>query len=247
MNTDFITIQNLSKVYPNGRQALNNINLTIYEAEILALLGVNGAGKTTLSSIIATLHPPTTGDVLFKGKSIYKDIMSYRLTIGYCPQKPNLDPYLNVRDNLVFAGRYYLMSEKVIQQRVDQLMEQFGLNRYATAMVDELSGGWKQRLLIARALVHSPQLVIFDEPTVGLDPDIRRQLWQIIADLKKSGITIILTTHYLDEAEALADRACILHKGHIVLTESISSLKAQHQRSKFEDIFIDITQQEDSK
>lgn len=248
MSTPILEVKNLTKIYrARGRctRALNKVSLQINEGEILALLGVNGAGKTTLSSILATLHPPTEGEVLYKGESIYDNVMAYRRTLGLCPQKPNLDPYLNVTDNLRFAGRYYLLPAEKIEQRLEQIMKQFGLERYAQSQISELSGGWKQRLLIARALMHEPKIVILDEPTVGLDPEIRRALWQIIRDLKAAGVTVILTTHYLDEADALADRACILHLGNILMTERISALKEKHGKRTFEEVFLEIVAQQE--
>lgn len=242
-----IDIKNVSKIYPDKHHpvhALDDISLTILAGEIMALLGVNGAGKTTLSSILATLHPATSGDVLFKGTSIYKNLIAYRRALGFCPQEANLDMFLNVRDNLIFAGRYFLMPHEQIMERVEKLMVQFGLTKYAFFPVRALSGGYRQRLSIARSLIHQPEVVILDEPTVGLDPAIRRQLWDVITELKAQGITVILTTHYLDEAEVLSDRACILHRGKILMTESISDIKQQHKKEKFEEIFIDLTRQE---
>jgi ABC-2 type transport system ATP-binding protein len=240
--TPILSVQNIVKTYPGPVHALLGINLDIYAGEVLSLLGVNGAGKTTLSSILATLHPATSGDVLYNGVSIYKNLVSYRGDLGYCPQHANLDGFLTVRENLIFAGRYFLMPYDEIVQRADLLMEQFGLIRYANATVQSLSGGYQQRLSIARALMHKPRVVILDEPTVGLDPHIRRQLWDIIRKLKEGGITVIITTHYLDEAEALSDRACILHRGKILLTDTISALKKTNDQKHFEDIFIDLTQ-----
>lgn len=242
-----LSIKNLSKVYKTNShsvQALNDISLDINEGEIFGLLGVNGAGKTTLSSILATLHPPTTGTILFHGKSIYENLYAYRHALGFCPQTQNLDTYLNVEQNLIFSGRYFLMPEEIIQERVKKLLNDLELTRYAHFEIDALSGGTKQRVLIARALVHSPQIIILDEPTVGLDPDIRKKLWQIILDLKKHGITIILTTHYLDEAEALSDRVCILHQGKIVLIESVEALKEKHHMIRLEDIFLHLVEEQ---
>ncbi len=246
MADPILKIENLSKTYRdknNTVYALNDVSLAINRGEIFGLLGVNGAGKTTLSSILATLHPPTAGSVFFNGRSIYTDIITYRKALGFCPQHQNLDTNLNVQENLLFAGRYFLMDEKLIQQRMHDLMTQLELTRYATFPIHALSGGNKQRVLIARALMHNPEIVILDEPTVGLDPDIRRKLWDLIAGLKQRGITVILTTHYLDEAETLSDRICILHKGKIRLIESVQTLREHHQMANLEDIFLKLTQE----
>ena len=241
MQHPILSITQLSKRYGGGANsvtALNNVSLELQEGEIFGLLGVNGAGKTTLSSILATLHPPTSGDVFYRGESIYKNLPAYRHAMGFCPQRQNLDMALTVKENLIFAGRYFLMPEKEIAQRVTTLLEQLELTRYADFKVSQLSGGNSQRLLIARALMHRPRIVILDEPTVGLDPDIRQRLWQQIRDLKKEGITVILTTHYLDEAEELADRICMLHKGKIQLLATMKDLKEQHHQEHLEKIFL---------
>ncbi len=246
MAQPIITIERVSKEYRDGAnvvQALKDVSLTINQGEVFGLLGVNGAGKTTLSSILATLHPATSGTIFFHGKSIYHDLNRYRRSLGFCPQRQNLDPELTVEENLIFAGRYLLMPEDTIKQRVDELLEQLELTRYASFQVSSLSGGNKQRVLIGRALVHKPEVVILDEPTVGLDPDIRRTLWALIRSLKEMGITVILTTHYLDEAEVLSDRICILHKGKIKLIESVAMLKERHQVSNLEEIFIKLAKE----
>ena len=242
----FLSLHNVSKIYKDKQhvvRAVDNVSLEIQAGEIFGLLGVNGAGKTTLSSLIATLHPPSSGDILFKGNSIYQDLETYRKCLGFCPQKQNLDTFLNVKDNLIFAGRYHLLPEPIIQERAHTLMDQLQLTRYASFEIDQLSGGTKQRVLIARALMHNPDIVLLDEPTVGLDPDIRRTLWQIIKELKKQGITIILTTHYLDEAEYLSDRVCILNKGKVLLIESLKDLKARHAMASLEEIFLQLTKE----
>lgn len=250
MHTPLIQIQNIVKTYRDGTKtvnALKGVSMDIKAGTIFGLLGVNGAGKTTLSSILATLHPPTAGDILFKGRSIYSDIMSYRHKLGFCPQTQNLDMFLTVEQNLVFAGRYFLLDENTIKTRVAQLMDELELAQYAKFNVNELSGGNKQRVLIARALMHNPELVILDEPTVGLDPDIRKKLWNLIKGLKKRGVSIILTTHYLDEAEYLSDEVCVLHQGEVVLIESMASLKARHQERSLEDIFIKLIKEQPIK
>jgi ABC-2 type transport system ATP-binding protein len=250
MAIPILEVKNVCKTYSDQQRtvhALSDVSFTIERGEIFGLLGVNGAGKTTLSSILATIHPPSSGDILFNGSSIYQDLYAYRRSLGLCPQIQNLDQFLNVKDNLIFAGRYNLMSERDIEQRVEHLLHEFELTKYAHFEIEQLSGGTKQRVLIARALVHKPQIVIFDEPTVGLDPDIRRKLWTHIQGLKKQGITVILTTHYLDEAEILSDRVCMLSKGRILLIESVADLMAKHNSQKLEDIFLHLTHQEEQK
>lgn len=237
MNTVLLKIKNVKKRYKT-KEALKGVSLDIYKGEILGLLGVNGAGKTTLSSIIATLHPPTEGDIECNGVSIYDDVATYRYKIGFCPQRPNLNPDLTLEQNLRLSGTYYQMADEQINTRLALLIKQFGLQEYLHQKANVLSGGYKQRFMIARALMHSPQLVILDEPTVGLDPHIRRQLWQQIKDLKQLGVTVILTTHYLDEAEQLSDRVCVLDGGLIKLIDTPDKLKADFKMKNLEDVFI---------
>lgn len=247
MSQSLIDIKNVTKIYRDKKalvKALDGVDLMINKGEILSLLGINGAGKTTLSSILATLHPPTSGDVLFKGNSIYKNLIAYRKALGFCPQLPNLDKELTVQENLLFDGRYFLMDRISTEKRAVELMKRFGLSKYASFPVHALSGGYKQRLSIARALMHSPEFVILDEPTVGLDPDIRRQLWDVILELKAQGITVLLTTHYLEEAELLSDRVCILSNGKIMLTETVQDLKSAHKQETLEKIFLQLTKED---
>jgi ABC-2 type transport system ATP-binding protein len=242
-----LRIKNLVKIYNNSAgvvRALDSVNLDIYQGEILALLGVNGAGKTTLSSILATLHPPTSGEIFFKNQSIYNNLAFYRQQLGYCSQRPNLDYELNVEENLLFAGRYFLVPEDQLRQRVFDLLEQFSLTKYAKFGAQQLSGGYKQRLLIARSLVHNPEIVILDEPTVALDPGVRHELWDSIRALKARGVTVILTTHYLEEAEVLSDRVCILDHGKILLTDRAEALKLEYNKSNLEEVFLHLTQEE---
>jgi ABC-2 type transport system ATP-binding protein len=247
MATTLLSVRDLTKVYGTGNlaiKALDSVSLDFYENEVLALLGVNGAGKSTLSSLIATLHPPTSGDILFEGASIYDNLVHYRSQLGFCPQKPNLDGALTLEQNLRFAGRYYRMTEDAISDRLHELVGQFELEKYLGHKASVLSGGYKQRFMIARCLMHKPKLVLLDEPTVGLDPHIRRELWEIITDLKSSGVTVILTTHYLDEAERLADRVCIIDKGCIKLIDTPEKLLADFKQKNLEDVFLALMQED---
>lgn len=244
----FLHINNLYKTYQTSSglfQALKGVSLTINKGEILSLLGVNGAGKSTLSSIIATLHPPTSGTITYNDHSIYEDITTFRLKIGYCPQKPNLHPILTLEQNLLFAGRFYNVESDLLKQRITTLTEQFQLSNYLNERASSLSGGYKQRFMIARSLIHNPEFIILDEPTVGLDPHIRRNLWDIIKNLKAQGITVLITTHYLDEAEKLSDRVCILDKGQVKLIDTPDNLLADFKQNNLEDMFIELLKAQD--
>ena len=252
MNSILLQISAIIKSYNDGYvtiNALKGVDLTIYKGEILTLLGVNGAGKTTLSSIIATLHPATSGDITKDGISIYKDIVKYRTTIGFCPQKPNIDMMLSLEENLYYAGLYFGLSKPLIKERTEYLLERFGLTQYRYSKGYVLSGGYKQRFLLARTLMHKPDLVILDEPTVGLDPHVRRDIWEIIKDLKKDGTSVLLTTHYLDEAEKLSDRVCVLDKGIIEIIDTPENLIAAHGQGKgtLEDVFVKLIEESEEE
>jgi ABC-2 type transport system ATP-binding protein len=242
MSRLLLEVRNVTKRF-GTYEALKGVSLSLYEGEIVSLLGVNGAGKTTLSSIIGTLIPPTSGDVLYKGVSIYNDICVFRRDLGFCQQKPNLNPMLTLRQNLEFAGLYYGMSEVAIQERIVELSQQLGLGAYLDKMPSVLSGGYRQRFMIARSIMHKPRLVIFDEPTVALDPDIRRALWDQIRALRDSGITILLTTHYMDEADVLSDRVVVLDRGRVQLIETPQKLKQSFQKNNLEDVFLHLMNQ----
>lgn len=243
MTNVLLQIQNITKAYRATNKTINalkGVSLDIYKGEILSLLGVNGAGKSTLSSIIATLHPATGGDILYNNSSIYTDLPRFRRRLGYCPQKPNLNSHLTLEQNLLFAGKLYGMSDDQIKNRIVMLAKRLGLESYLAQKAEVLSGGYKQRFMIARSLIHNPEFIILDEPTVGLDPHIRRSLWEVIRELKKDGITVLLTTHYLDEAEKLSDRVVILDQGLIKLIDTPDKLMADFKQKNLEDVFIEL-------
>lgn len=237
-----LELQGIEKWYGHSR-VLHDVTLNLYAGEVVALLGVNGAGKTTLSSILATLRPPTKGDILYRSQSMYKDIPEFRRLIGYCPQKPNLNPLLTLRQNLVMAGTYFGMSDAQIEERMRELNNRIGINKYLDAVPSELSGGWKQRYLIARALMHSPRLLILDEPTVALDPSVRYQLWNYIKHIAGEGVCVLLTTHYIEEAEQLADRIVLLDKGEVKLIDTPENLMKQFEQKNLESVFVHLTQE----
>lgn len=241
MEYDLIRIDAVTKKF-GEKEALKGISLTFKRCEIVSLLGVNGAGKTTLSSILATLRPPTSGDILFKGQSIYQDIPAFRRHIGYCPQKPNLNNDLTLYENLAFSGYYFGMNKQAVELQIEMLSERLGLKGYLHNRPASLSGGYKQRFVIARSLMHSPELIILDEPTVALDPQVRHQLWDYIKDMKHNGMTIVLTTHYLDEAEVLSDRVCVMDSGRIKLIDTPQNLMASFHKNNLEDVFLHLTQ-----
>ncbi len=243
MSQPLLQVKDLKKKY--GRvQALKGVSLTLEKGEVFCLLGVNGAGKTTLSSILATLHPPTSGEILYNGKSIYDELAVYRANIGYCAQKPNLNPLLTVKQNLYFAGKYFGMSDEQIAERIEDLNQRLGINEYLSFKPPELSGGWKQRIMIARTLLHTPEFVILDEPTVGLDPAIRHQLWYYIQHIKNDGATVLLTTHYLEEAEELADRVCILDQGEVKVIDTPERLMNSFKSETLEEVFLQLTRKD---
>lgn len=237
-----LRVKHVSKTYFAHRkpikEALKNISLDLYKGEVLGLLGVNGAGKTTLSAILSTLHPPSEGDIFWNGKSIYDDLLNYRKIVGFCPQNPNIEKKLSMEENLVFSGRCYGLSKAKALSQKDSLLKRFGLEAYGLSNVTQLSGGYRQRFLIARALMHDPRLVILDEPTVGLDPHVRRQLWETIGDLRDNSISVLLTTHYLDEAEELSDRVCLIHDGSIRTIDTPDNLKRHHKKNNLEEVFL---------
>lgn len=242
MTQPLLSIRSVEKQYGSTR-ALKGVSFDLYPGEVVGLLGVNGAGKTTLSTLIATLHPATNGDIIYNGTSIYSDIPEYRKHIGYCPQKPNLNPLLTVKENLEFAGKYYGMSNAEIENRLKELNTYLGINKYLHVKPDELSGGWKQRYMIARTLMHSPKIIILDEPTVALDPGIRNQLWLYIEQIKAQGVCILLTTHYLEEAEKLSDRVVLLAAGEIKLIDTPENLMRTFKLGRLEDVFLELTQE----
>lgn len=251
MNTPLLRIEDVHKTYlakkTAPKTALKKISFSIEEGEIFGLLGVNGAGKTTLSGIIAGLHPPSSGNVFWKGKSIYENILQYRKTVGLCPQKPNINPQLSLEETLVFAARCYGKTKKEAEKQKDHLIDLLDLKSYAQAVATVLSGGYKQRFLLARTLAHHPKLLILDEPTVGLDPHIRKQLWRIITALKAEGVTIILTTHYLEEAEAIADRVCFLDHGEMQVLDTPENLKKLYEKGRLEDVFLHLMETADKE
>ncbi len=219
-----IVVEGLTKVYGKIK-ALNGVSFSVLSGEVFGLLGPNGAGKTTTIKILTTLSRPNSGRAIIHGYDVVKHPKEVKRIIGVVPQHINLDIELTVLENLVFHGLLYKMKKNYIKKRAYELLKFVGLEDRAEDFVENLSGGMKRKLLIARALMHNPKVLFLDEPTVGLDPHTRRKIWDLILNLKKRGITILLTTHYIEEAELLCDRVGILDKGKIIALDTPENLK----------------------
>nr|WP_315208751.1 ABC transporter ATP-binding protein [uncultured Albidiferax sp.] len=224
-----ISFQQVSKTYPSPRgsqkpplTALDSVSFDIAQGEFFGLLGPNGAGKTTLISILAGLNRATGGKVMVHGHDVAKDFALARRQLGVVPQELVFDPFFNVREALRIQSGYFGVKNN--DAWIDELLESLGLADKATSNMRQLSGGMKRRVLVAQALVHKPPVIVLDEPTAGVDVELRQTLWQFIAKLNKQGHTVLLTTHYLEEAEALCSRIAMLKKGRIVALDRTSEL-----------------------
>ena len=219
---DFLTIDALSKYYANGFEALKSINLRVKESEILALLGPNGAGKTTLISTICGISKFTSGKITLAGHDIVKNYRAARKMIGMVPQELSLESFETVMNTLRFSRG--LFGKAPNDSYLEELLEQLSLLDKRNSQILELSGGMKRRLSIAKALSHEPQLLFLDEPTAGVDVELRKDMWLLVRRLRNEGVTVILTTHYIEEAEEIADRVGIIDKGQLLLVEEKESL-----------------------
>jgi len=220
-----VSIQSLSKTYATSKgsfQALHNVSLDIAEGEFFGLLGPNGAGKTTLISILAGLAKATSGRITVMGQDVQSNFAAARKQLGVVPQELVFDPFFNVRETLRLQSGYFGVKNN--DAWIDELLESLGLADKAHANMRELSGGMKRRVLVAQALVHKPPIIVLDEPTAGVDVELRQTLWHFIAKLNKQGHTVLLTTHYLEEAEALCNRIAMLKHGNVVALDDMSNL-----------------------
>src|SRR4029077_7993749 len=217
-----ISITNLTKTYASGLQALRSINLDIRKGEIFGLLGPNGAGKTTLISIVCGIVTPTTGRVLVDGHDILRDYRAARSKIGLVPQELTTDMFETVWATVTFSRG--LFGRAPNPAHIEKVLRDLSLWEKRQDKIMTLSGGMKRRVLIAKALSHEPQILFLDEPTAGVDVDLRREMWALVRRLRESGVTIILTTHYIEEAEEMADRIGVLSKGELIVVEEKSTL-----------------------
>ncbi|UWR29504.1 ABC transporter ATP-binding protein [Sulfitobacter sp. W002] len=227
-----VDIQNLRKSYAGGFEALKGVNLQIEQGEILALLGSNGAGKTTLISTICGITTATSGTVTVGGHDIKDDFRAARTMIGLVPQEINLEPFEKVLNTVRFSrGLFGRPADEAV---LEKILRQLSLWDKKDSQIRELSGGMKRRVLIAKALSHDPKVLFLDEPTAGVDVELRKDMWEIVAGLKASGVTIILTTHYIEEAEAIADRIGVIAKGELLLVEEKDALMARMGKKQLE-------------
>tara|TARA_Y100001935_G_scaffold133461_1_gene110480 strand:- start:1231 stop:2166 length:936 start_codon:yes stop_codon:yes gene_type:complete len=222
MSSNQINIYNLSKVYDNGFEALKNINLKIRKGEIFAMLGPNGAGKTTLISIICGIVRPSSGQVTVDDFDIINDYRETRSRIGLVPQELTLEQFETVFNNVSYSRGLY--GKKPDPKYIEKVLKELSLWDKKNLRLNQLSGGMKRRVLIAKALSHEPTILFLDEPTAGVDVELRQDMWKVVESLRKTGVTIILTTHYIEEAEAIADRVGVINQGEIIVVDETKEL-----------------------
>jgi lipooligosaccharide transport system ATP-binding protein len=236
---DIVTAQGLIKDY-NGLRAVNGVDFAIRQGECFGFLGPNGAGKTTVMRVISCFLPPTAGSVTVFGMDVARDPSMIKSRIGVMPQDNNLDPDLSVFENLIVYARYFDIGKKDAIRLARVLLDFVEIQDKANVKIDQLSGGMKRRLLLARSLVNNPDLLVLDEPTTGLDPHSRRAVWDKLNHLKFRNTTLLLTTHYMEEAEKLCDRVAIMDSGRIVAVDTPENLMAVHG-GNLEDVYLKLT------
>lgn len=232
-----VSLRGLVKRY-GALTALGGVDLDIHPGEIFGLLGPNGAGKTTLISIVAGLSRATEGTATVLGRDVVKDYRVTRRVVGLVPQEINFDPFFTVEEALHFQAGYFGL--RLPEARVVEILAALDLLPKRKVNARALSGGMKRRLLIAKALVHEPKVLFLDEPTAGVDVELRRSLWRYVQLLRERGTTVVLTTHYLEEAEALADRIGIIDRGRLLLVEEKAALLARHGGRSLEDVYVEL-------
>jgi ABC-2 type transport system ATP-binding protein len=245
-----LDVQGLTKTYGSGTKALKGINLEIPEGSFFGLLGPNGAGKSTLIHCIMGLAIPTSGTASVFGHDVVSDYRQARASVGLAPQEINLDWFLSVEETLDYHGGYFGMRKKERKARIEELLEAFSLTDKRKVNGRFLSGGMKRRVVLARALMHRPKLLILDEPTAGVDVELRLDLWKYMKQVNKEGTTILLTTHYIEEAEQLCDNLALINHGKIIKTGTSNELKKYYKEKTLENVYLRLVgrkELEDSK
>lgn len=243
-NLPALKIQKLRKTYPNGVVALGGVSLEVEAGRFFGPLGPNGAGKTTLINSVVSLARPEAGSVEVFGKDAHKEFREARRMVGVSPQEVNLDKFLTVEETLLYHAGYYGVSKKAARARAAELLERFALVEKRDARTNTLSGGMKRRVLFARALMHDPKVLFLDEPTAGVDVELRHRLWEYIRELNRGGMTIVLTTHYLEEAEALCDEIALITGGNIAAQGTSAGLKARYGARNVEEVYLKVIGQD---
>lgn len=245
-NSNAIEVIDLKKVYKDKKSievvnAVDGISFSIKKGEIFGLLGPNGAGKTTIINILCGLIEQTEGEAFVGSYCVKEELQGIKEIIGVCPQQAAVYPYLNAKENIEFFGRLHLMDKKEINRRSDKFLDLLGLSKASDRKAKKYSGGMIRQLNLIIALINDPPILFLDEPTVGMDPRVRRTTWKFINSLKETNKTVVLTTHYIEEAEALCDRVAIIDFGKLVAIGTPNELIAKHNAKDLEDVFLKIT------
>ena len=235
-----LKVEKLRKTYSNGLVALDGVSLEVAAGRFFGLLGPNGAGKTSLINSVGSLARPDSGSVEVFGKDAHREFREARRMIGVSPQEINLDKFLTVEEVLTYHAGYYGVEKKKAKERAEELLERFELVGKRKQRVSTLSGGMKRRVLFARALMHDPKLLFLDEPTAGVDVELRYKLWEYIRELNHAGLTILLTTHYLEEAEELCEEIALINDGQIAAQDTNAGLKERYAAESIEEVYLKV-------
>ena len=235
-----LRILGLKKTYSNGQRALDDVSLEVPAGRFFGLLGPNGAGKTTLINSVVSLARPDSGKVEVFGRDAYREFREARRMIGVSPQEINLDKFLTVEETLLYHAGYYGVEKNKVKERANELLGRFALSGKRKDRVNTLSGGMNRRVLFARALMHDPKLLFLDEPTAGVDVELRYSLWEYIRELNHGGLTILLTTHYLEEAEELCEEIALITGGRIAAQDTSAGLKEMYEARSIEEVYLKV-------
>ncbi|CAN5120038.1 ABC transporter ATP-binding protein [soil metagenome] len=239
-NVPALKVEKLKKTYSNNLLALDGVSLEVEAGRFFGLLGPNGAGKTTLINSIVSLARPDSGVVEVFGRDAFREFREARRMIGVSPQEVNLDKFLTVEEVLLYHAGYYGVEKKKARERAGELLERFEITGKRKERVSTLSGGMKRRVLFARALIHDPKILFLDEPTAGVDVELRYKLWDYIRELNHGGLTILLTTHYLEEAEELCEEIALIDGGRIAAQDTSAGLKRLYGASSIEEVYLKV-------
>ncbi|MFQ6071363.1 MAG: ABC transporter ATP-binding protein [Methanosarcinales archaeon] len=244
MTESIVEIKDLTKIYKTRRgklTAVDHVSFKVFHGEMFGMIGPNGAGKSTIFNMMTTLIKPTSGSIKIAGYDLNKDASKIRRIIGVVPQQSSLYLDLTARENLQLMGDLYEIPKYLQEERIERFLKLVALSEHADRYVSGFSGGMKQRLSVICAMMHDPEILFWDEPTTGLDPQTRKALWDLALKLKARGKTLIFTTHYMDEADKLCDRVAIMNSGKLIALDPPDNLKRNHQGNNLEEVFMHLT------